>query len=950
MKQKFEPGRLVSLRGRDWVVLPSDSPELLIVRPLGGSDDEIAGIYLPLNISDERPQEARFPPPSSEDLGDISRARYLYDSARLAFRNGSGPFRSMAKLSFRPRAYQIVPLVMALRQDTVRLLIADDVGVGKTVEALLILREMLERSQISRFAVICLPHLCDQWQKEIREKLDIEAVIIRSNTQARLDRMIQGDMSVYDYYPYQIISIDYIKSDVRKNVFLAQCPELVIVDEAHTCAKPAGTSAGQHQRHDLVRRISANFDRHLILLTATPHSGKPEQFQSILGLLSSKFEDYDLPSASQKQRQQVAKHFVQRKRGDVERWMGEDTPFPRRDASELPYSLSLSYAKLFNDVLEFAKKLVTLDTDGKPKKAHFWTALGLLRGVMSSPAQGVKMLDTRLEKIERHNESALTSESTLANPISDPDFTALSDIAPTQVLQLVNWTDHQRKKLRNLAKDLKEFENPIDDQKLFAASIVLEDWVERDHSSVVFCRYIETAKYLGRELLPILKKKFADFELRVVTSETPDEIRKQTIDSMSIDKPRILVATDCLSEGVNLQDLFTAVLHYDLPWNPNNLEQREGRVDRFGQSASEVLTCLLYGEDNPIDGVVLDVLLNKVREIRRVTGINVPFPEDSQSIIDTITQSILLSPKRQIHQGQHQLLRQASIFESEEVDTKTVEIRKNLTRKIDEAAEREKHTRGIFAQHAIKAHEIENDLKVVDTAIGNPDAVRNFVTGVLKDVLGVQVIPKGDSYEIIKTNLPSQLFNLLPGKQSVTVSFESPTPKGSHYLGRNHEFVEKLCQNVMSNTIERAQNSATRAAVVRTNHVKIKTTLMLLRCRNVIGQIRSQKRLVAEELILWGWRGTIAQNDHIEHEEAHEILQNARASENLTFEARSSFLKNELIQIDGLKKIFEQLADSQAQLMLESHQRFSALTKSKQYQVVYPVMPMDILGVYVFLP
>ena len=133
-------------------------------------------------------------------------ARFLYDAARLAFRNGAGPFRALAKLSFRPRAYQIVPLVMALRQETVRLLIADDVGVGKTIEALLIVRELMERARIKRFAVICLPHLCDQWQQELSAKLGIEAVIIRSNTQARLDRMIQGDVSVYDFYPYQVIS------------------------------------------------------------------------------------------------------------------------------------------------------------------------------------------------------------------------------------------------------------------------------------------------------------------------------------------------------------------------------------------------------------------------------------------------------------------------------------------------------------------------------------------------------------------------------------------------------------------------------------------------------------------------------------------------------------------------------------------------------------------------
>lgn len=242
MTNLHQPGRLVSLRGRDWIVLPSDDPDLLVVKPLGGSEDEIAGIYLPLGIPSDVPMEATFKPPEAADLGDIRTARLLYDSARLAFRNGAGPFRALAKLSFRPRSYQMVPLIMALRQDQVRLLIADDVGVGKTVEALLIVRELLERRKIKRFAVVCPPHLCDQWQAEIQAKLDIDAVIIRSNTQARLDRQIQGDTSVYEHYPYQIISVDFIKGETRRNVFISQCPELVIVDETHTCARPAGAA------------------------------------------------------------------------------------------------------------------------------------------------------------------------------------------------------------------------------------------------------------------------------------------------------------------------------------------------------------------------------------------------------------------------------------------------------------------------------------------------------------------------------------------------------------------------------------------------------------------------------------------------------------------------------------------------------------------------------------
>src|ERR1035441_9107045 len=201
----FTPGTLVNLRNRDWVVLPSEDPDLLVVKPLGGSEEEVAGIYLPLQFGKDQPKLAQFPYPASADLGDVNTARLLYDAARLSFRNGAGPFRSLAKLSFRSRSYQMVPLIMALRQEIVRLLVADDVGVGKTIEALLVLRELLERRRIKRFAVVCLPHLCEQWQDEIKDKLDLDAVIIRSNTRARLDREIQGDVSVYDYYPFQKI-------------------------------------------------------------------------------------------------------------------------------------------------------------------------------------------------------------------------------------------------------------------------------------------------------------------------------------------------------------------------------------------------------------------------------------------------------------------------------------------------------------------------------------------------------------------------------------------------------------------------------------------------------------------------------------------------------------------------------------------------------------------------
>ena len=416
---------------------------------------------------------------------------------------------------------------------------------------------------------------------------------------------------------------------------------------------------------------------------------------------------------------------------------------------------------------------------------------------------------------------------------------------------------------------------------------------------------------------------------------------------MAGDRPRILIATDCLSEGINLQEWFTAVLHYDLPWNPNRLEQREGRVDRFGQQAPEVKTCLLYGADNSIDGIVLDVLLRKVREIKRVTGINVPFPESSQSIIDTITQALLLNPDRRIQT--RQTPQQGTLFDFSDFD-EAAEAKENITRKIDEAAEREKASRSIFAQNAIKAPEIEEDLRAVDEAIGDPGVVKDFVTAALPDLFGVQITTEKNGFGIVTGNLPVQLSDLLHEGQLVKVSFESPTPEGYHYLGRNHRFVEQLCQLVMANTVAREGRRAARAAVIRTKQVETKTTLLLFRCRNVIQQGRAGHQIVAEEMLLWGWRGIPDEREHLDHQQAGALLRAARASSNLSLEARASFLENELGLLGRLDEAFEELAEGQSKRLVAAHERFSALMDRQRYQVVYPILPMDLMGMYILLP
>ena len=297
----------------------------------------------------------------------------------------------------------MVPLIMALRQDTVRLLIADDVGVGKTVEALLIVRELLERRKIKRFAVVCLPHLCDQWQEEIRAKLDIEAVIIRSNTQARLDRQIQGDTSVYDYYPYQVISIDFIKSDARRDVFIEQCPELVIVDEAHTCARPPGPRQGPAAALPPRQPTSPRSPTSTWSCSRPRRTAASRRSSSRCWACSSPSSRRSTcPTPARRERRELARHFVQRKRADVEKWMGEDTPFPKRDAFEWPYDLSRELRRR-SSTRSSTSPASWSCPDESGGKARSVSTTGprwrLLRGVMSSPAPASKMLNTRLDKL-----------------------------------------------------------------------------------------------------------------------------------------------------------------------------------------------------------------------------------------------------------------------------------------------------------------------------------------------------------------------------------------------------------------------------------------------------------------------------------------------------------------------------------------------------------------------
>jgi len=938
----FQTGSLVHVHGRDWVVQPSAEKELLLLKPLGGTDQEIKGIWLPLHFPEDVIQSSSFPYPSSADVGDIASARLLFNAARLAIRNGAGPFRCLGKLSFRPRSYQMVPLIMALKQEEspVRLLIADDVGVGKTIEGLLILKELLDRKRIERFAVICLPHLCDQWQTELQDKFGIHSVVIRSNTQARLDREIIGDTSVFRYYPHQVISVDFIKSEQRRQVFVNDCPELIIVDEAHTCSRPGGPgSSVQQQRYALIRDIAAKPNQHVILMTATPHSGKQEQFQSLLGLLHPDFITMDVPSASKSQRERLAKHFIQRRRKDVQTWLGEDTHFPHRDSGECAYDLSPKYAGFYDQVFDFALGLTKADEihEGK-KRMRYWSALALLRGVMSSPAAGIDMLANRLNNI-KSDEGEAEPET---NPILDEDFDLEKDFSSSGVISKTGWSSTEVRKLQLLAKQLQELGNLDQDHKAHTALKVIKEWLGQGFNPIVFCRYIATANYLGE----LWKKELAggdEIDVQVITSEDPDEVRKARIDEMKNCPRRLLIATDCLSEGINLQDLFTAVLHYDLPWNPNRLEQREGRIDRFGQQAATVKCYLLYGKDNPIDGVVLKVLLEKVRQIRQEIGISIPFPEDSRSLMDSVLQAVILKGRAQLRDKQVSF----DFFDKAFEDYKGLEI----TKEFEKAAEREKQSRSIFAQHGIKAEEIEQDLHQSDDAIGDPAAVEKFVTEALCTMLSTQITRDQKGYVLYTAHLPGALQCLLPEAAKLKVSFYSPAPDGYYYLGRNHPLVEQLCRSLMSHAMQRnKKHGPARAAVIKCRDVGVKTTLLLYRVRNVIEEKESGRQLVAEEVMPLGYQGLAKDFHLLENKAAVELMFTAVPTDNVTDQAAEGYLNSELADLQEIDDNLNLVAYTRAEALVESHERYRKLLGGSRFKTVEPVLPMDLLGIYILLP
>jgi superfamily II DNA/RNA helicase len=176
----------------------------------------------------------------------------------------------------------------------------------------------------------------------------------------------------------------------------------------------------------------------------------------------------------------------------------------------------------------------------------------------------------------------------------------------------------------------------VADPKLEALIRLLKPLINEGANPVVFCRFIATATYVAQGL----HKTFPSLRIGTVTGDLPSDDRRASVTAMAVAEQRLLVATDCLSEGINLQNLFDTVVHYVLSWNPTRHQQREGRVDRFGQPAKLVRSMLLYSPDSAIDGAVLEVILRKAEQIRKATGVTVPLPDERGAVTGALMNAV----------------------------------------------------------------------------------------------------------------------------------------------------------------------------------------------------------------------------------------------------------------------------------------------------------------------
>ena len=510
------------------------------------------------------------------------------------------PFRSGVE----PEDYQLEPVARALTMPRVNLLLADDVGLGKTIEAGLTMQELMLRNRVASVLIVCPAALQYQWRDEMRDKFGLEFRIINSEAVSRLRRQRGIHVNPWTHFPRLITSIDYLKQDRVFQRFCETLPpdgesswprryDLLIVDEAHNIA-PAGSLhyAKPSQRTRIIRRMARHFE-HRIFLTATPHNGYRESFSALLEIL----DDQRFMRGVRPSPEALGQVLIRRMKSEIVDFDG--TPrFPRREIHSLEVDYSPEEREGHILLRRYARLCMShLGSKGKASLTALQFVLKLLKKrLFSSPQAFAKTL-------ARHAESRkLHARPTPVGQFFLPDLEELTDAEAEEAVEdaltlsgacLPSPDAEEEKLLRALRRWA---EGPARQKDAKAARLL--DWLREtlcpdgvwtDTRVVIFTEYLDTQDYLAELMTRAGLGGERLICLNGLVSPQDRERAKAAFQASPSDSPvRILLGTDAASEGINLQNHCSRLLHYEIPWNPSRLEQRNGRVDRHGQQAPTV--------------------------------------------------------------------------------------------------------------------------------------------------------------------------------------------------------------------------------------------------------------------------------------------------------------------------------------------------------------------------
>lgn len=633
-----EVGQLVRVRDRHWVVSDvaastlGDGEQLQHLIELASVEDDGLGEELSV-IWEIEPgtavlDTATLPRPQLDRFDDPSRLDAFLDAVRWGAitsadsRALQAPFRSGITIE----DYQLDPVVRALQMPRVNLLIADDVGLGKTIEAGLVVQELLLRHRARTVLVVCPASLTLKWQGEMADRFGLEFRIVDAEMLRELRRARGLAANPFKSYPRLIVSIDWLKRPKAMRLLRDVLPpdahayprrfDLLIVDEVHTCA-PAGRGryARDSQRTEAIRMISPHFE-HRLFLSATPHNGYTESFTALLELLDpQRFARGVLPRP-----ESLARVLVRRLKSELRDELGPNPDGSPRFAKRQIVPIEVPYPDDEREAHAKLARYAELRSEHAGSKtgraaADFVTLL-LKKRLFSSPAAFAHTLDVHLRTVARDAAAAhvddddaleeafarldedIEDETDLLEATEDALAAAArtGDALDAEELELLRWLSGWASEAKG-RPDAKA-ERLLD--WLEATCTEVDDSGQRwwtDERVIVFTEYRDTqtwleqlltARGLGGDRLALLYGGMdADARERIKGEfqHAPDRFPL-----------RILLATDAASEGIDLQRYCHRMVHVEIPFSPTRLEQRNGRIDRHGQPAPEVLIHHFVGE------------------------------------------------------------------------------------------------------------------------------------------------------------------------------------------------------------------------------------------------------------------------------------------------------------------------------------------------------------------